>query len=194
MLLTRAGIHLPKAISQKQWLKCFSSNIKAQPSITPNIDKDEFVVELLQAKMQSGKSFDEIASECGLTNVYTAQLFYNQAQLKEGTDIKLQKAVPALSDKLIQQMKMAPVRNFDEDILHEPHIYRMYEAITHYGLSLKALINEKFGDGIMSAVDFYMSVDSVKGKQGEDRVVVTMNGKFLPFNEQKVEDNTARLQ
>ena len=59
----------------------------------------------------------------------------------------------------------------------EPALYRLYEALNHNGHSLKALINEKFGDGIMSAIDFYMSVDKMTGLQGEDRVVITMNGR-----------------
>ena len=54
----------------------------------------------------------------------------------------------------------------------------------HYGCAVKHLVNEKKGDGIISAIDLYMNVDVVKGKQGEDRVVVTLNGKFLPHIEQ----------
>ena len=110
---------------------------------------------------------------------------------------------------------------------------RRYEAVTHYGNALKLLINEKFGDGIMSAIDFYvaggagtktarclqdvlrragmflkssakfaeanptrwlvpaqMTVGKTVGKQGENSVVVTFNGKFLPHIEQNVADNT----
>lgn len=55
----------------------------------------------------------------------------------------------------------------------------------------QSIINEEFGDGIMSAIDFYLDVGKVIGKNGEQRVVVTMNGKFLPFIEQKGGDNTA---
>jgi cyanate lyase len=70
-------------------------------------------------------------------------------------------------------------------------VYRLYEAITHGGESLKALINEEFGDGIMSAIGFYCTVDKMVGSEGEPRVVITFNGKFLPYVEQKVEDNVA---
>lgn len=61
----------------------------------------------------------------------------------------------------------------------------------HYGESIKLLVNEKLGDGIMSAIDFYVTVDGVKGVAGEDRVVVTMNGKYLPHIEQLDANNTA---
>ena len=88
-------------------------------------------------------------------------------------------------------MMVAPFRSWDDEILKEPNVYRTYEAITHYGNAIKLLINEKFGDGIMSAIDFYMTVGGTVGKAGEKRVVITFNGKFLPFIEQAVDMNTA---
>lgn len=54
----------------------------------------------------------------------------------------------------------------------------------HYGTSIKYLVNEKRGDGIISAIDLYMDLEVIKGKHGEDRVVIILNGKFLPFIEQ----------
>jgi hypothetical protein len=70
---------------------------------------------------------------------------------------------------------------------------RLHEATSHYGESIKDIINEELGDGIMSAIGFYCSVEKVKGKEGEDRVVITMNGKYLPHTEQKAADNVAKL-
>ena len=75
--------------------------------------------------------------------------------------------------------------------IKEPLIYRLVEAMQHYGESIKIIVNEKLGDGIMSAIDLYLTVDSVKGVSGEDRVVVTMNGKYLPHIEQLASNNTA---
>merc|ERR1712217_574229 len=88
-------------------------------------------------------------------------------------------------------MQKAPMRGFNEEILKEPNVYRTYEAVTHYGEAIKALINERFGDGIMSAIDFFVDVGSTTGKKGERRVVITMNGKFLPHTEHVPADNTA---
>jgi cyanate lyase len=62
----------------------------------------------------------------------------------------------------------------------DPLIYRWYEIGGVYGETLKELIHEKFGDGIMSAIDFTMKVDKQEDPKG-DRVVVTLNGKFLPY-------------
>ena len=64
----------------------------------------------------------------------------------------------------------------------------------HYGEAIKALVNEQLGDGIMSAIDMYARVDRVKGAQGEDRVCITLNGKYLPHVEQIVANDTSRQQ
>lgn len=149
------------------------------------------VARLLAAKEASGRTFSEIAEEVGLTNVYTTQLFYGQQQLQPNTVAALRAAVPDLDDEDIESMMRAPMRSFDPNQIQEPSIYRLYEAIMHNGEAIKALLNEEFGDGIMSAIDFYCTVDKMEGTQGERRVVITFNGKFLPFVEQRIEDNVA---
>ena len=78
-------------------------------------------------------------------------------------------------------MQAPPMRGFDEEILKEPNVYRTYEAITHYGQAIKMLINEQCGDGIMSAIDFHMSVTREENSKG-DRVKVEMSGKYLGYN------------
>jgi cyanate lyase len=62
----------------------------------------------------------------------------------------------------------------------DPLIYRFYEIVEVYGTTLKELIHEKMGDGIMSAIDFEMQIERVADPKG-DRVKVTMHGKFLPY-------------
>ena len=162
-----------------------ATRIRAEPPIGDLADR------LLSAKEKSGKTFDQIADELGFTNTYTTQLLLGQAQLKPDTLPKLKKAVPGISEADLETLQKAPFRGWDPEILKEPHVYRTYEAVTHYGNTLKLLINEKFGDGIMSAIDFYMTVGKTVGKGGEDRVVITFNGKFLKHIEQNAADNTA---
>ena len=62
----------------------------------------------------------------------------------------------------------------------DPLIYRFHEIVQVYGTTIKALIHEKFGDGIMSAIDFTMHIDKVPDPKG-DRVQITLCGKFLPY-------------
>ncbi|XP_015875040.1 cyanate hydratase [Ziziphus jujuba] len=148
----------------------------------------------LQAvKCYSGKSYSQIAKETGLTNVYVAQLLRRQAQLKPETAPKLRASLPDLTDELVDEMLKPPLRSYDPNLIQEPSVYRLNEAVMHFGESIKEIINEDFGDGIMSAIDFYCSVDKVKGADGKDRVVVTFDGKYLPYTEQKLEHMVSRL-
>jgi cyanate lyase len=62
----------------------------------------------------------------------------------------------------------------------DPLIYRFYEIMQVYGLPIKEVIHEKFGDGIMSAIDFTLDIETIPDPAG-DRVKVIMNGKFLPY-------------
>ncbi|KAI5070006.1 hypothetical protein GOP47_0014349 [Adiantum capillus-veneris] len=157
-------------------------------------EKAMLVKTLLRAKERTGKTFTQIATEVGITNAYAAQLFHRQAPLPESLVESLQRAVPTLSSELLQAMKVIPLRSYDPNILQDPTIYRFNEATAHYAESIKAIINEEFGDGIMSAIGFYCTVEKVKGKDGEDRVAVVFNGKFLPHVVQQAEDNTVKLQ
>ncbi|XWS13891.1 hypothetical protein CRYUN_Cryun36dG0077600 [Craigia yunnanensis] len=145
-------------------------------------------------KQKSGKTHNQIAEETGLTNVYVAQLLKRQAQLKPETAPKLRAALPNLPEELLHEMMKPPLRSYDPNLIQEPTVYRLNEAIMHFGESIKEIINEEFGDGIMSAIDFYCSVDKVKGVDGKDRVVVTFDGKYLPYTEQKSEHMVSRPQ
>jgi cyanate lyase len=148
---------------------------------------------VLAAKVASGLTYDEIANAIGVTNTYAAQLLIGQAKLTSSTAAKLKEVLPNISDEDLRQMQdFFPMRGFDDDILKDPHVYRTYEAVTHYGEAIKSIINEQCGDGIMSAIDFYCDVGTTTGKHGEKRVVITFNGKFLPFIEQRAQDNGAK--
>ena len=150
------------------------------------MQKKEVVAKLLAAKDACGKTYDQLADDLGLANVYVAQLFRRQAQLKKSTEDKLVKLVPTLTEDLLREMRKAPLRSYDPAILQEPHVYRMTEVCAHYGDAMMDILHEQFGDGIMSAIDIRFTIKKVKGSAGEDRVLMTWNGKFLPHIEQTV--------
>ncbi|KAL8481083.1 hypothetical protein ACS0TY_027029 [Phlomoides rotata] len=160
----------------------------------PSNLKARTAAELQAVKRKSGKSYGQIADETGLTNVYVAQLLRRQAQLKPPTAPLLRAALPALTDDLLQEMMQPPLRSYDPNLIQEPTVYRLHEAVMHFGESIKDIINEEFGDGIMSAIDFYCSVDKVKGADGKDRAVVTFDGKYLPYTEQVTEQMVSRVK
>uniref|UniRef100_A0A7S0LE89 Cyanate hydratase n=1 Tax=Coccolithus braarudii TaxID=221442 RepID=A0A7S0LE89_9EUKA len=181
-------VHAPPTFSLRR--------ISSSPVMMSTVAKQEEVAartaRLLAAKEKAGKSFDDLATEIGMTNTYTAQLLLGQAKLSAATASKLKAALPDLTDVDIAALVAHfPMRSWDSTILQEPNVYRTYEAVTHYGEAIKRLINEQCGDGIMSAIDFYCDVGTTTGKQGEKRVVITFNGKFLPFIEQVAADNGA---
>ncbi len=114
-----------------------------------SIDIAERTKRLLQAKADSGLTYDELAAKLGVTNTYAAQILLGQAKLTEETAEKLRCALHLRFDSRdIQNLQAScPMRGFDEQILKEPNVYRTYEAITHYGEAIKSIINEQCGDG-----------------------------------------------
>lgn len=135
---------------------------------------------LLAAKQRLGLSFAELGSRLGADEVWVAALFYGQATASAEQAATLLAAL-GLEAELAPQLTSYPVKGaLDPVIPTDPLLYRFYEILQVYGLPLKDVIQEKFGDGIMSAIDFTLHVDKVADPKG-DRVKVTMNGKFLPY-------------
>uniref|UniRef100_A0A5S6QV37 Cyanate_lyase domain-containing protein n=1 Tax=Trichuris muris TaxID=70415 RepID=A0A5S6QV37_TRIMR len=133
-------------------------------------EKNEFVRRLLAAKKASGLSFDDIASQCQLSNVYCAQLFYNQAQLTASTASKLKLIVPQLQESDLLEMQKVPVRFPSSELAQDPTVYRLHEIVLMYGQSLKAVMAEKFGDGIMSAIDFQIAMEEAFCDQNQTTI------------------------
>jgi len=104
----------------------------AQYSSVSSVDVVERTKRLLDAKAESGLSYDDLSDKLGLTNTYTAQLLLGQAKLTPKIAIKLQETLPSISNKDISDMQSSfPMRSFDDEIMKEPNVYRTYEAITH---------------------------------------------------------------
>jgi len=135
---------------------------------------------LLAAKKRLGLSFADLGQSIGRDEVWVAALLYGQATAtaeQAATLLQTLELDPALADSLTTY----PVKGALEPVVPtDPLLYRFYEILQVYGLPLKDVIQEKFGDGIMSAIDFTLHVDKIEDPKG-DRVQVTMNGKFLPY-------------
>ena len=134
---------------------------------------------LLAAKKLKGLSFADLEKTVGRDEVWIAALFYRQAQASQDEAKKLASALgvgPELADALTE----FPLKGLGPVVPTDPLIYRFYEIMQVYGMPMKAVIHEKFGDGIMSAIDFTLEVDKDQDPKG-DRVRVTMSGKFLPY-------------
>ena len=135
--------------------------------------------QLLAAKKAKGLSFEAIGQHLGYGEVWVAALFYRQATASAEDVIKLLDLLGLPSD-LEPKLTAYPVKGLGPVVPTDPFIYRFYEIMQVYGMPMKDVIQEKFGDGIMSAIDFTLDIEKVEDPKG-DRVKVTMNGKFLPY-------------
>ena len=135
---------------------------------------------LLKAKKEKGLTFADIGILLGLDEVWVASLFYGQSTASDEESDKLLTTL-GLGKELKEILTTPPVKgSLDPVIPTDPLIYRFYEIMQVYGMPMKDVIQEKFGDGIMSAIDFTINVDKVEDPKG-DRVKVSMCGKFLPY-------------
>ena len=141
-------------------------------------------VTLLAAKRRCGLSFADLGARLGVDEVWLASLIHGQAtaNLAEADSLLEALAIPETErQELREQLTTYPIKGaLDPVIPTDPLLYRFHEILQVYGLPLKDVIQEKFGDGIMSAIDFTLTVAKVEDPKG-DRVLVTMNGKFLPY-------------
>ena len=142
--------------------------------------KPEMTSAILEARRQLGLSWTDLAKAVGLSPVFVTSACFGMNSLSEDAAGKLCAALKLPHDTVGSALRECPHKTWDKTIPTDPVIYRFYEMIHVYGDTIKTIIHEKFGDGIMSAIDFDMHIDRVSDTKG-DRVKITMTGKFLPY-------------
>src|SRR5262245_18723800 len=144
------------------------------------MSKCELIETILTAKFAKKVTWTEIAKAVGLSEVYTTSACFGENMLSKEEAGKLAGFL-GLSPAVVEELTRPAIKGEAAmTIPKEPLQYRLQEIIYVYGRTLKELIEEKFGPGIMSAIDFTMNIEKQADPKG-DRVVVTMNGKFLPY-------------
>ncbi|KLU85372.1 cyanate hydratase [Magnaporthiopsis poae ATCC 64411] len=137
--------------------------------------------DLFAAKTVQNLSFEAIAQHLGRSEVAVAGLFYGQVQASDEDVDKLSELLGVPREHL-SKMTSCPDRGRSGPMPPvEPLIYRLYEVVQNYGYAYKAVLNEKFGDGIMSAICFNTKVEKEVDEAGAPWVVITLRGKWLPF-------------
>ncbi|QUC22338.1 uncharacterized protein UV8b_06579 [Ustilaginoidea virens] len=137
---------------------------------------------LFEAKTAKNLTFAQIAQHLGRSEVACAALFYGQARASPEDVDKLSSLLGVPVAELAEQLTAFPNRGTSVPMPPtEPLIYRLYEVVQNYGYAYKAVMNEKFGDGIMSGVCFKTDVDKEVDETGAAWAVITMKGKWLPF-------------
>jgi cyanate lyase len=142
--------------------------------------RKEATAHILAAKNAKGVSLQQIAKAVGRHPVWVTAALMGQASMSAeeagavGTTLGVGPEVTAA-------LQECPLKgSLDTTVPVDPLIYRFHEITQVYGTAMKAVIHEMFGDGIMSAIDFEIDIKKQADPKG-DRVVVTFNGKFLPY-------------
>lgn len=143
------------------------------------MNKAEMKEAILQAKQDKGLLWSDIAKSAGLSAEFTCAACLGMHHLeKQQADAVAE--LLGLGRTVSAELQHFPYKTWSQSIPTDPVIYRWYEMVGVYGETIKELIHEKFGDGIMSAIDFTMNIDKQEDPKG-DRVLVTISGKFLPY-------------
>jgi cyanate lyase len=144
------------------------------------ISRAEAAELILAAKLEKKLTFEAIAKAVGRHKVWVTAALLGQATMS-AEEAKKAAEVLGLGPQVALALQQIPSKgSLDTTVPVDPLIYRFHEITQVYGTTLKAIIHEMFGDGIMSAIDFELDVQKKEDPKG-DRVVVTMNGKFLPY-------------
>jgi cyanate lyase len=142
--------------------------------------KSDMTAAILEARKRLGISWTDLAKAVGLSPVFVTSACFGMNSLSQAAAEKLCATLSLPTDTVGAALIEFPHKTWDKTIPTDPVVYRFYEMIHVYGDTIKELIHEKFGDGIMSAIDFDMHIDRVSDAKG-DRVKITMTGKFLPY-------------
>jgi cyanate lyase len=142
--------------------------------------KSDMTAAILEARKRLGISWADLAKAVGLSPVFVTSACFGMNSLSQPAAEKLCATLSLPPDTVGAALIEFPHKTWDKTIPTDPVVYRFYEMIHVYGDTIKELIHEKFGDGIMSAIDFDMHIDRVSDAKG-DRVKITMTGKFLPY-------------
>ena len=131
-------------------------------------------------KLRKQLTWQKLAEATGQSKEWTTVALLGQMTLSAEQASKVGKMLDLPADA-VEQLQVVPFKgSLSTAVPSDPLIYRFYELINVYGTTFKALIHEEFGDGIMSAIDFNMSVEREPDPKG-DRVKIMMSGKFLPY-------------
>jgi cyanate lyase len=135
---------------------------------------------IVDAKIRKGLTFEQINEGTGLSIAFVTAALLGQHPLPENV-AKIVGERLDLDEHDVRLLQTIPLRgSIPGGVPTDPTVYRFYEMVQVYGSTLKALIHEQFGDGIISAINFKLDVKKVDDPEGGSRAVITLDGKYLP--------------
>ena len=143
--------------------------------------REELTEQIVVARLGKGLTWQELADAIDRPVVWTTAALLGQHPIPP-EQAKILVGLLGLDESAIPLLAAVPMRGgLPTAVPTDPTIYRFYEALQVYGGAIKELIHEQFGDGIMSAINFSLSLEKKPHPAG-DRIVVTFDGKFLPYD------------
>ncbi|MET4097730.1 cyanase [Arthrobacter sp. UYCu712] len=142
--------------------------------------REELTAAIIDAKMRKDLSWQELTDGTGLSLAFVTAALLGQHPLPE-TAAEIVAERLGLGEDASMLLQTIPLRgSIPGGIPTDPTIYRFYEMLQVYGSTLKALVHEQFGDGIISAINFKLDIKKVEDPDGGSRAVITLDGKYLP--------------
>jgi cyanate lyase len=142
--------------------------------------RNQLTEKIVVTRIAKKITWKQLAEACARSEVWTTSALLGQQAMGPGEAAAAGQLLDLTADE-IALLQLSPSKGaLGGAVPTDPLIYRFHEIVEVYGTTLKELIHEKFGDGIMSAIDFEMAVDKLPDPKG-DRVKVTMHGKFLAY-------------
>lgn len=135
---------------------------------------------IILAKARKNLSYAEIVDGTELSEAFVVAALLGQHPLPESAARVVGEKLDLNADE-IALLQTVPMRgSFRGEVPGDPTLYRFYEMMSVYGPTLKALVHEKFGDGVISAINFKLDIKKVDDPDGGHRAVITLDGKYLP--------------
>lgn len=142
--------------------------------------REELTASIIDAKMRKDLSWQELTDGTGLSLAFVTASLLGQHPLPE-TAAEIVAERLGLGEDAVLLLQTIPLRgSIPGGIPTDPTVYRFYEMLQVYGSTLKALVHEQFGDGIISAINFKLDIKKVEDPDGGSRAVITLDGKYLP--------------
>lgn len=143
--------------------------------------RQQLAIAAVEAKIRRDVSWQQIADAAGLSVTFVTAAILGQHALPAHA-AKAVAELLGLDNDAVMLLQTIPTRgSLGDSVPTDPTIYRFYEILQVYGTTLKALVHEQFGDGIISAINFKLDVKKVADPEGGERAVITLDGKYLPY-------------
>lgn len=142
--------------------------------------RQALAVAAVDAKTRKDLSWQQLADSTGLSVAFVTAALLGQHPLPEAAARSVAGLLD-LDEEAVMLLQTVPTRgSVPGGVPTDPTIYRFHEMLQVYGTTLKALVHEQFGDGIISAINFRLDVRKVADPEGGERAVITLDGKYLP--------------